>query len=239
MNPEWKYVVLDECESTFNEARAAGAWVVVRAVRQMSGRGRFNRAWIGEEGGMWATFNVPLNGPGPWGLLPLVAGVAIMRALRGYGIGGLRLRWPNDVLVGRAKLAGILVERPHADLASIGIGLNMYNDVQSLAARVQDPPARLADLVANCPDVAAFTASLAESVGGVFGEFVQGGVAALAGELQQAWGEPRMVEAQTDTGAVRGEFVGVQDDGSPVLRQSDGACIVVPGLAVNRMRELP
>lgn len=238
MKTEWKYVVLPECESTFNEARREEAWTVVRAVRQSHGRGRFNRTWYGEEGGMWATFNMPLHGEGPWGLLPLVAGVAIMRALRGYSIPGLRLRWPNDVLVGRSKLAGILVERPRAELGSIGIGLNMHNDVRGLAAHVQDPPARLADLVEACPEVGQFTAQLAGSIAAVFEEFVQGGAGALAAELQQAWAEPRPVEALMDDGSIVGDFMGVQADGSPLLRMADGRCVAVPGIAINRLREL-
>ena len=234
----WQYKELAECESTFNEARREGPWVVVRAVRQAQGRGRFNRTWYGEPGGMWATFNVPLVGAANWGLLPLVAGVAIMRALSGYSIPGLRLRWPNDVLVGRAKLAGILVERPRPELGSIGIGLNMHNDVQALAGLVQDPPARLADLVPACPPVEVFTAKLAASIAAVFAEFARGGLDALAAELQAAWGEPRHVEAQTDQGAISGLFLGVQADGSPILRMADGRCAAVPGIAINRLCEL-
>ena len=238
MFPGWRYLRLAECESTFNEARHEGAWTVVSAVRQANGRGRFNRTWFGEPGGMWATFNVPLEGDAPWGLLPLVAGVAIMRALAPFAIPGLRLRWPNDVLVGRAKLAGILVERPRAELASIGIGLNMHNDVQCLVSRVQDPPARLADLVADCPPVERFIEQLAGTVAAVFSEFVQTGFAALAAELEQAWGAPRAVEARTDAGSFCGDFLGIQPDGSPILRTSSGALITIPAIEIMRLVEV-
>ena len=186
---------------------------------------------------MWATFNVPLEGQGEWGLLPLVAGVAIMRALRGYAIPGLRLRWPNDVLVGRAKLAGILVERPLPTLGSIGIGLNMHNDVCSLALRVQDPPARLADLVPDCPPVPVFTAILAEAIRSAFTDFTDGGFSALEEELQAAWGSPRPVLAHTDSGLITGSFLGILPDGSPRLAQADGRVIAVPALAINRLQE--
>ena len=240
MVSSWRYITLEECDSTFNAARREGAWTVVRAVRQSNGRGRFNRTWFGEEGGMWATFNVPLEPASDtrWGLLPLVAGVAIMRALRGYAIAGLRLRWPNDVLVGRAKLAGILVERPRPELGSIGIGLNMHNDVRSLAPRVQDPPARLADLAPTCPGVAEFTATLADAIGGAFAEFASGGPAALAEELQAAWGAARPVEAHTDAGIISGTFLGIQADGSPRLAQADGSVLTVPAISINRLVEL-
>ena len=81
---------------------------------QKSGRGRFNRKWVGEEGGLWSSFTVPLDTAAGvhWGHLPLVAGLALLNMLRSMGIANARLRWPNDVLIGKSKLAGILVERP-------------------------------------------------------------------------------------------------------------------------------
>lgn len=113
---------------------------------QTGGRGRFNRQWIGEKGGLWASFTVPLDTPHEasseicWGHLPLVAGVALLDMLRDMGIRNTRLRWPNDLLVGRSKLAGILVERPSDHMAVIGIGVNVFNDVAGIAGMVQDRP---------------------------------------------------------------------------------------------------
>lgn len=238
---KWDTIELKECESTFNEARRYPAWTVVSAEKQTQGRGRFNRTWIGERGGLWATYNVPLNPAEdtPWGLLPLVAGVAIMRALSKYAIPGLRLRWPNDVLVGRAKLAGILVERPTEHLGSIGIGINVFNDVQSLTGRVQDPPARLADLVAPCPTVATVRTQLADAISATYRLFVQGGIAALAPALAAAWAGEREVEVITDAGSICGTFTGVSNNGSPILRRTDGTLITIPGIEVNRMKEKP
>lgn len=235
----WQIEELSECESTFNVARRRPAWWVVSAIRQTNGRGRFNRTWFGEPGGLWATYNVPIDPALPvhWGLLPLVAGVAIMRALRPFSIEGLRLRWPNDVLVGRSKLAGILVERPAERLASIGIGINVYNDVQSLAPRVQDPPARLADLASPCPAVADLRDRLAAAIEDTCHHFAQGGLPALAPDLASAWGGHRSVEIITDEGSIFGIFEGISEDGSPILRQADGALRTVPGISVNRMKE--
>lgn len=236
----WHVEELDESVSTFNEARRLPAWWVVSAVRQTGGRGRFNRTWFGEEGGLWATYNVPIAPEMPvnWGLLPLVAGVAIMRALAGYEVRGLRLRWPNDVLVGRAKLAGILVERPAEHLASIGIGINIENDIQGLVGRVQDVPARLADWVSPCPSVAEVRARLAAAIDVAYHAFVQGGIQALAGDLHAAWNGERRVELLTDAGCMTGVFIGIADDGSPILRREDGSVFVSPGIEVLRLREL-
>ncbi len=240
MSSAWTSRHLDECPSTFNEARKQPPWTVVSCTRQSAGRGRFNRAWFGEAGGLWASYNVPLDPalPRPWGLLPLVAGAALMATLGAYGIPGLRLRWPNDVLVGRSKLAGILVERPGATMASIGIGVNVHNDVASLAGRTQDPPARLADLVPACPTAEKLRTLLGHHLAECFHDFCDGGLDALAPALQAAWGESRPVVAITDEARHCGFFEGIEADGSPILRRADGSHFTVPAISVMRLREL-
>ncbi len=240
MSKLWTVVQLDECPSTFDAARRLPPWTVVSCTRQSRGRGRFNRTWFGEEGGLWASYNVPLDPASPrhWGLLPLVAGAALMSALSTCEIPGLRLRWPNDVLVGRAKLAGILVERPAATMASIGIGINVRNNVAALAGKTQDPPARLADLVPACPSVETLRTLLGQHLTESFRQFCEGGLEALAGTLDAAWGESRPVVAITDTERLCGFFAGIEADGSPILRRADGSTFTVPGIRVMRLREL-
>ena len=59
--------------------------------------------------------------------LSLVAGVACVRALRALGASGVSLKWPNDLMLGSAKLGGILVEtraQGAATLAVVGVGIN-------------------------------------------------------------------------------------------------------------------
>lgn len=240
MNIRWNVKELAECESTFNVARKLPAWSVVSCDRQTKGRGRFNREWYGTTGGLWVTYNVPIDPKAArhWGLLPLVAGAAIMDALKAYKIPGLRLRWPNDVLVGKSKLAGILVERPSATMASIGIGLNMHNDIRPLAGVTLDPTTRLADLVSPCPSVKKFRTILGDSIAETFHYFVDGGLDAVFPMLEAAWGESRPVVAITDTERICGHFAGVEQDGSPILRKADGTLITVPGITVNRLKEL-
>ena len=240
MSSKWKVKEVDECESTFNEARKQPAWTVVSAQRQSKGRGRFNRAWIGNIGGLWATYNLPLD-PGVkrhWGVLPLVAGAAVIEALKDFHIKGLRLRWPNDVLVGRSKLAGILIERPAANMASIGIGLNMFNDIRPLAGKTTDPITRLEDLVPQCPNVRQFRSQLGDKLAKMLEIFMTGGLEAVYPKLEAAWGESRPVVAITDSERICGFFVGVERDGSPILARPDGSRITVPGITVNRFKEL-
>lgn len=237
---QWQIKEVTECESTFNESRKLPAWSVVNCEYQTKGRGRFNRVWHASSGGLWVTYNIPIDPASEihWGLLPLVAGAAIMEALRPYNIKGLRLRWPNDVLVGRAKLAGILVERPSANMASIGIGLNMFNDIRPLAGKTTDPITRLEDILPKCPNVRQFRSQLGDKLAELLEIFMSGGLKAVYPMLEAAWGESRPVVAITDTDRICGFFVGVERDGSPILARPDGSRITVPGITVNRFKEL-
>ena len=236
----WKLNEVESCASALDEARLLPPWTIVRAERQLKGRGRFNREWVADEGGLWASYNLPLEAPGdhPWGFLPLVAGVALMEALKEFAISGLRLRWPNDLLVGRAKLAGILVERPWEKMASVGIGVNVHNPVVDYFDVFCDQPTRLEDLTANCPSVGRLCTMVGESLAKTFDTFLSGGPEALTEELAAAWGEPRPVVVITDTERICGRFVGVARDGSPILQRADGTRVEVPGSGVLRLREL-
>lgn len=241
MSITWQIKELSTCESTFIEARKYPAWTIVNCIHQSKGRGRFNRTWFGEQGGLWVNYNLPIDEKlsCPWGFMPLVAGLALMRALQRYRIEGLRLRWPNDLLVGRHKLAGILVERPAANMLTVGIGVNMHNNIIKLHGLTTDYPVRLADLLpAACPSVQQLRDELAAELAAIYLIFTQEGVAPIISMLDSAWGSPRPVVAITDTERICGHFIGVEEDGSPILRQADGSTLRVPGITINRLKEL-
>ncbi|WP_448585734.1 biotin--[acetyl-CoA-carboxylase] ligase [Thermaurantiacus sp.] len=122
-------IVLDEVGSTndwlFDHAEGLpdGQWV--RARRQTAGRGRQGRAWHTADGNLAASVLVRLPVPHPPGELGFVAGVALHEtACELSGDRSLALKWPNDLLRGEAKLAGILLER-RGDLLVIGVGANL------------------------------------------------------------------------------------------------------------------
>jgi BirA family biotin operon repressor/biotin-[acetyl-CoA-carboxylase] ligase len=131
---------LDRVDSTNDEVRRmaeAGALpgLVVLAARQTSGRGRHGRAWASPAGNLYAS--VLLRAPGPLAAsaqLSFVAGLALVDALERHAPAGaeLRLKWPNDVLVGRAKVAGILLEsvgkaNGAATSIIVGTGVNIVS----------------------------------------------------------------------------------------------------------------
>jgi BirA family biotin operon repressor/biotin-[acetyl-CoA-carboxylase] ligase len=98
--------------------------VLLAAEEQTAGRGRRGRRWH-SPAGAGITFSLATRVARPareLAGLSLVAGVAVARALRSLGAHAA-LKWPNDLVVGEAKLGGILVETRDA-FAVIGIGLN-------------------------------------------------------------------------------------------------------------------
>jgi BirA family transcriptional regulator, biotin operon repressor / biotin---[acetyl-CoA-carboxylase] ligase len=115
-------------DSTNPIAGKLPGWHAVRAERQVAGRGRTGRNWVSDQGGLWLSAVLPAPGPrAKWAILPLAAGWAVINALEKLGVSGLRLRWPNDVLLGKRKLAGLLVEQYRPELAVVGIGVNVNN----------------------------------------------------------------------------------------------------------------
>jgi BirA family transcriptional regulator, biotin operon repressor / biotin---[acetyl-CoA-carboxylase] ligase len=135
--PSFRSVILDEIDSTnrdaFQRAEAGEVgplWIMAR--RQTAGRGRSGRQWASEPGNLYASLLVKLAcSPAVVPQLSLLAGVAVVDAI-GQAAGGvapgLRLKWPNDVLIGQAKCAGILAESisgHDAVIAVIGTGLNL------------------------------------------------------------------------------------------------------------------
>nr|WP_242415612.1 biotin--[acetyl-CoA-carboxylase] ligase [Sphingomonas panni] len=101
-----------------------GVWL--RAERQSAGRGRVGRPWADGAGNLFASTVVRLRPADPAApTLTLVAAVALSEAVETFAPGLATIKWPNDLLIGRAKLSGILLERGSADALVIGFGVNL------------------------------------------------------------------------------------------------------------------
>jgi len=104
--------------------------VVLAAEEQTAGRGRMGRSWVSPPRAA-LTFSLLVRpdtvSPARRGWLPLLAGVSVASAVRAAAGVDARLKWPNDVLAGPAKLAGILAEAI-GDAVVVGIGLNVSTE---------------------------------------------------------------------------------------------------------------
>ena len=105
---------------------------LVAAERQTGGRGRLNREWHSQTGGIWCTLILRPSLPFAYTFqLNFAASVAMVESIREETGIEATVKWPNDILAGREKIAGLLSEmETHGDMLSflnIGIGLNVNN----------------------------------------------------------------------------------------------------------------
>jgi BirA family biotin operon repressor/biotin-[acetyl-CoA-carboxylase] ligase len=136
----WPVYIHDSIDSTNAEAlrsieRGAEAPFLVLAERQTAGRGRRGRKWVSPfADNLYYSLVLRIDG----GMrqiegLSLVVGLAVMHALRDFGITRAGLKWPNDVLVGDKKIAGILLELvgDPADVCHVVLGVGINVNMQS------------------------------------------------------------------------------------------------------------
>ena len=103
-------------------------YAVALSLSQRSGKGRNGRAWVSRPGEALALsvllrHDIITAEITTW--VPLLAGVAAVRAAQEIGVTDAALKWPNDVLVDSAKLAGILCEMLPSGSVVVGVGINL------------------------------------------------------------------------------------------------------------------
>jgi BirA family transcriptional regulator, biotin operon repressor / biotin---[acetyl-CoA-carboxylase] ligase len=230
--PVIAFGVIDSTNTEAMRRAAAGErgplWL--RAEQQSSGKGRSGRQWKSPPGNMSATLLfVPDCPPECLAHLSLITGVAVLDAARNCfeeharpAPEGLRLKWPNDVMIGDAKLAGVLIETSvvgGVTVAAVGCGLNI----------TVTPPVgpravtRLADH-GIAPSAADLLKSLSRTMQNWLGVWDHGRNFAA---IRKAWLEragPHGVPMTVNTGdgQIAGLFAGLDTDGALLLEDPAG-----------------
>ena len=222
--------VAQETASTQADALAAPVptrgCAVFLAERQTAGQGRRGRRWISPPGAAIAcslSRRFERDAPSMAGL-SLAVGVALAEALHALGVGAVRLKWPNDLVVDGRKLGGILVnlraERA-ACSAVIGFGLNVRLPPEA-AAMIDQPWCDLASLVTP-PSRNRVLAGLLEHLAPALAAFDAEGLAPFLPRWQSldALVGQTLRLAEGDTHVV-GLCLGIAADGALRLRHVDG-----------------
>lgn len=197
-----------------------GLWI--RAEQQSGGRGRLGREWLSPLGNLYCTTLVRIAPDDPPAhLLAFVAGLAVLDTARAIVPDAkARLKWPNDVHVEGAKLAGILLER-RADAVVVGIGMNVAiaPEVAGRTVTSLHEQGAMAQI-----DAAAVLELLAERFGSRLSQWRTSDTATLL----EVWcdaahkpGEAMAVQRGPDD-RVEGVFDGLAADGALRLRCADG-----------------
>ena len=221
-----------ETDSTNQRASEApcrpGRAYVCLAECQTAGRGRLGRSWVspiadsiylslkwGFEGGVGA-----LEG------LSLAVGVVVARSLSAAGIAGVSLKWPNDIVIGKAKLGGVLIEIT-GDLSGpcetvIGIGINGALSRHE-GARVDIPHTDIVSLIERPPDRNSLLAILIDALLDLLVGYPDQGFAALMDDwlaLDSLAGET--VTVRLGASSVSGVASGVDERGALLLATKTG-----------------
>lgn len=226
-------LIVDRCTSTndiavkFAHDGAPEGFTVI-SEEQTEGRGRYGRLWFSPKGGIWLT--VILRPPVTFELLnglPLVGALAVARTISSnLGLQAL-VRWPNDVVVDRRKLAGVLVETKFSgnvlEFALLGLGVNA-NFHASLMQGISERSASLLDHLGSPVDREAFICSLLQETERLYDLVVLGGVADVLRFVKQTeCSRGRRIMVKVENGA----FAGVLDDYESLTRirisTSDGS----------------
>lgn len=201
------------------DGAAEGLWL--RAGRQSAGRGRMGRVWEGEEGNLYASTLVRVHPGDPMPpTLAFVAAVAVHMALSDFaGNGGLRIKWPNDIVAGHAKLCGMLMERV-GDAIIIGIGVNIIS--------APDLPDRMTICLRHLGAEGCDAAAVLEAIAERFAEMVARWRTYGAQPVIRAWLDRAHPSGTVlgvnlpDGNRVEGRFETLGDDGALILRLADG-----------------
>lgn len=197
-----------------------GDWLI--ADRQTAGRGRQGRTWFDGAGNfMGSTVVRPGPGDPPPPTLTLLAGMALYETVAPLlaDPSVLSLKWPNDLLIARAKVAGILLER-EGDAVVVGIGVNL-----AAAPRLGDRETTSLAASGPAPARNAFADALAAAFDRELERWRTVGLDPLLRRWQAVAhpaGAPLSVH-EPGGSTVVGEFAGLAPDGSLLLRLEDGA----------------
>lgn len=205
-------------------------WITAR--EQSAGRGRHGRRWISPPGNLHAT--LLLTDPSPPAIAPqlaFVAGLAVHDALVDCAAAlkpALALKWPNDVLLGGRKLAGILIESETTPLvaAAIGIGVNC-------ATHPLDLPRPATDLASAGAPVApeSLLKALRAAMAVRLEQWNRGEGFALirAAWLERACGLGQPLRVRLPEGELSGRFEGLDHAGRLLLRCRHGTAAIAAG----------
>lgn len=221
---DWNWMDLEEVGSTNDEALAFSVHAknkkfVITACRQGNGRGRRGRNWVGLEGNLFMSLGLelPLH---LLGQLVFVVSLSLAECLKKLAPqADVKIKWPNDVLVGGAKISGILLEKGHRNYVIVGIGVNIKKAPQLSGVTYQ--MTSLADLSVEI-DRIKFLQRFLKTLNRELQNWQQNGFAGLRNRwLTMATGlsaEIRVVQEQTEK---RGIFSGVDENGMLLLKTND------------------
>ncbi len=224
----------DEIGSTNSHARelaeaGAAEGTVVVAESQSQGRGRLGRRWESPPfTNLYLSILLrPKLSPAHAAQITLMAAVALADVVDAYVPGQTAIKWPNDILIGNKKLAGILTEascdteRVHYVILGVGVNLNYASD--AMPEELRRRATSLLEVTGKTVHRESFLQRLLQGIERCYGELEQAGFDALARRWQSyfAWRGRRLRIELLDQ-VTLGTAQGIDRDGALVLVDESG-----------------
>ena len=214
-------VFFEESSASTNETAKAAArdsalkQAAFLAGEQTAGKGRLGRTWVSKPGqGVYVTMLIrPDTDPARVSGVTLMAAVAVCEAIAQVSGTQPRIKWPNDVLVGGKKAAGILtesmVQMDGVEFVVCGIGINtcaetLTGEIAAIAAAVDANPTMLA-------------AAVIDRFFDAFEIFEKQGVAPFMAAFRERSAVSGAVTLTSSGGSVAGQFAGYDDEGAILI----------------------
>jgi len=238
---EWRLHV----DSTQEELRRLGQEVpdgtVLISESQSSGKGRMGRSWFSPLGGIWMSILLKPSWPSAHQVLTLAFAAAVRKAM--LDVAGIRagLKWPNDVIIGSRKVAGILAEAEY-DGAKVrwlvvGLGVNANIRPELLPHELRREATSLSQELGHEVERTQLTRRILEFVDRAYTRFESGCVSELVNDAKSAcFTIGRMVKVTTMEGTFVGKALDLGVDGQLVVALKDGQKIPVYAADVVHLR---
>ncbi len=202
---------------------------VIISESQSKGKGRAGRSWLSPKGvGIYLSVILKPNIPSAdVSQLTLVAGVAAAQAIEDVSRLLVSIKWPNDLMIGKKKLGGILLETGSTgstlNYVIIGIGINVNTDISSFTQEVRSTATSIKDEKGVSLKRIRLIRRLLERLDDWYEIYISGGI----GDVIEAWSDlsntlnHHIVVTSSDR-ITKGVAVGISHNGALLVKQADG-----------------
>ncbi len=224
-------IYYDEVDSTNNAAKRIAkesddGTVVISRI-QKSGRGRLGRPWISPEGGIWLSIIIkPKISLEHASRLTILAGIAVTKTMRNMDVDAV-IKWPNDVLINKKKVCGILTELnaeiEQIDYVIVGIGINANNEIDDFTEDLRKNSTTLKQETGNPVNQVKLVQNILTEFEQQYIRFNTQPFSSILDEwieLSDTLG--KHVTIMTPTRMISGKAIAITENGSLIVRKADG-----------------
>jgi BirA family biotin operon repressor/biotin-[acetyl-CoA-carboxylase] ligase len=197
--------------------------LVLVASSQTSGKGRLDREFHSPEGGLYLSIVLrPSILPSQAGIIPLMAGLAVSKAISTTVMRETSLKWPNDVLMDGKKVCGILnqaaIKGDTVEYLVVGIGINVNSTLEQLPSEIRGSAGTLKELASEEIDMKDLFRNLICFLDMLYLQFLSGDISTiLDGWSERSSTIGKQVKVRSGSNIIEGKALGLDQSGAILL----------------------